>query len=232
MNNLENISLSELIKKLKNQIHLIIFFTIIIGGIVFVGSKFVLTPKYTSNTTMIVGNTNQNNQDNQQQNLDYSQIQANRALVSSYSEIIKSRGVADNVIKNLNLDMDYGEFAEKVSIEPVNDTQIISVKVVDTIPERTMDIANETSKIFKESITEIMKVDNVQILDKAILAKSPSSPNVMRNTAIGLVLGLVIGLAIAIFKELSDTSIKTAEDVTYNFDIPVLGLIPDKNKEN
>lgn len=228
----QEIDLLELAKKLKKYIFAIVAFAILVATLVYAGSKFVLTPKYTSNTTMIVGNTNKNNQENpQQNNVDYSQIQANRALVSTYSEIVKSRGVAENVIKNLNLDMDYPDFAKKVSIEPVNDTQIISVKVIDTIPERAADIANETSKIFKESITEIMKVDNVQILDKATLPKEPSSPNIMRNTAIGLVLGFLIGLTIAIFKELSDTSIKTTDDIREKFDIPVLGMIPDKSKE-
>lgn len=162
--------------------------------------------------------------------MELSQINANRALVSTYSEIVKSRGIADKVIANLNLDMDYEEFSGKVSIEPVKDTQIISVKVVDTIAQRAADIANETSMIFKDSITQIMNVDNVQILDKATLPEEPSSPKVMRNTAIGVMLGFILGIGIALIMELSNTRVKTSEEVTEAFDIPVLGLIPDKHK--
>ncbi|MDU2202014.1 MAG: GNVR domain-containing protein, partial [Anaerococcus hydrogenalis] len=116
------------------------------------------------------------------------------------------------------------------SIEPVKDTQIISVKVVDTVPERSMDIANATSMVFKDSITKIMKVDNVQILDKANLPEEASSPNIKKNTAIGLILGFIIGVAISLFKELSDTTFKTTDDIQEAFDIPVLGMIPDKSK--
>lgn len=210
---------------------LIIILGLLIVGISFGLSSYVLTPKYDSNATMIVSNsTGTDNQNQQQTNVDYGQIQANKALISTYSEIVKSRGIADKVISNLNLDMDYEEFSEKVSIEPVKDTQIISVKVVDTIPERAQDIANETANIFKDSIGDIMKVDNVQILDGATLPERPSSPNIKKNTAIGVVLGLILGIMISIFKELADTTIKSQDDINKYFDLPVIGIIPDKKQ--
>lgn len=223
----KEIDILKLLKKLKNHIILILISTVLLGAIVFGASKFLITPKYEANTSMIVGNSQAEQVQNQQQaNVDYNEIQANRALVSTYSEIVKSRGIADRVIENLALKMDYEDFSKKVSIEPVRDTQIISVKVVDTIPERAMDIANETSEIFKESITKIMNVDNVQILDGASLPDKPSSPKVARNTAIGLVLGLIVGLGIAFLKEIGDTSITSSDEIINEFNIPVLGTVP------
>lgn len=225
------INLIDIYKQFKKNFFLIILFCVIGGAIAYGISSFMLTPKYDSNATMIVSNsTSTENQNPQQANVDFGQIQANKALISTYSEIVKSRGIADKVISNLNLDMDYGEFSEKVSIEPVKDTQIISVKVVDTIPERAQDIANETANIFKDSIGDIMKVDNVQILDGATLPERPSSPNIKKNTAIGVVLGLILGVMISIFKELADTTIKSQDDINKYFDLPVIGIIPDKKQ--
>ena len=216
---------------LKINLPIIITLAVLLGAVGYGVSKYVLTPKYDSNATMIVSNsTSTDSQNPQQTNVELGQIQANKALISTYSEIVKSRGIADKVISNLNLDMDYEEFSEKVSIESVKDTQIISVLVVDTIPERAQDIANETANIFKDSIGDIMKVDNVQILDGAKLPDKPSSPNIMRNTAIGVVLGLILGVMIAMFKELADTTIKTQEDINQYFDLPVIGIIPDKKQ--
>lgn len=228
--NEQEIDLIDLSKKLVKHLPMIFIFAIVIGAMSFVLSKFVITPKYDSNATMIVSNSNQNNDQNPQANVEYGQIQANKALISTYSEIVKSKGIADKVIKNLGLDMDYEEFSSKVSIEPVKDTQIISVKVVDTIPERAMDIANETANIFKGSIGDIMKVDNVQILDGATLPLEPSSPKIPKNTAIGFILGLVLGMAVALFRELADSSVKSAEEVTEYFDIPVIGIVPDRKQ--
>lgn len=227
MNESYEFNLFDLFKKIKNNIVLILLSGIILGVICFGLSKFLITPKYEANTSMIVGNSQSEQVQNQQQgNVEYSEIQANRALVSTYSEIVKSRGIADRVIENLDLKMDYEDFSKKVSIEPVKDTQIISVKVVDTIPERAMDIANETSEIFKESISKIMNVDNVQILDGASLPDKPSSPKVARNTAIGLVLGFIIGIGIAFLKEIGDTSITSSDEIINEFNIPVLGTVP------
>ena len=229
--NEQEIDLIELFNNIKKHTLLIIILGLLIGGISYGISSYVLTPKYDSNATMIVSNsTNVDSQNPQQTNVELGQIQANKALISTYSEIVKSRGIADKVISNLNLDMDYGEFSEKVSIESVKDTQIISVLVVDTIPERAQDIANETANIFKDSIGDIMKVDNVQILDGATLPEKPSSPNIKKNTAIGVVLGLILGVMISIFKELADTTIKTQDDISQYFDLPVIGIIPDKKQ--
>lgn len=231
--NEQEIDLIELSKKIGKHLPMIIIFSIILGAASFLLSKFVITPKYDSNTTMIVSNSNQNNDpNNPQTNVELGQIQANKALISTYSEIVKSKGIAERVINNLGLDMDYEEFSSKVSIEPVKDTQIISVKVVDTIPERAMDIANETANIFKSSIGEIMNVDNVQILDGAILPEEASSPNIKKNTAIGLILGFVLGVAVVLFKEIVDSSIKSSEEVTEYFDIPVIGILPDSEQGN
>ncbi|WP_073998312.1 YveK family protein [Anaerococcus urinomassiliensis] len=229
--NEQEIDLIELFNNIKKHTLLIIILGLLIGGISYGISSFVLTPKYDSNATMIISNsTNVDSQNMPQANVELSQINANKALISTYSEIVKSRGIADKVISNLNLDMDYEEFSEKVSIESVKDTQIISVMVVDTIPERAQDIANETANIFKDSIGDIMKVDNVQILDGATLPEKPSSPNIKKNTAIGVVLGLILGVMISIFKELADTTIKSQDDINKYFDLPVIGIIPDKKQ--
>ena len=229
--NEQEIDLIELFKKIIKHLPLIILLSVIVGVASFAASKFLITPKYDSNATMIVSSSKQNTDpNNPQAAVELGQIQANKALISTYSEIVKSKGIADRVIANLGLDMDYEVFSNKVSIEPVKDTQIISVKVVDTIPERAKDIANETANIFKSSIGDIMNMDNVQILDGATLPEEPSSPKIGKNTAIGIMLGFILGIAIVMIKELSDTRIKSSEDVTAEFDIPVLGLIPDKKK--
>lgn len=225
----ENIDLLELANKLKKHIFSIVCLAIIFAALSYAASVFIITPKYEAVTTMIVSNS-KNEQNQKDGDVDINQINANRALVSTYSEIVKSKGVADKVINNLKLDMDYQEFSKKVSIEPVKDTQIISVKVVDTVPERCMDIANATSMVFKDSVTKIMKVDNVQVLDKANLPEKASSPNVKKNTAIGLILGFILGVGISLFKELIDTTFKTTDDISEAFDIPVLGMVPDKSK--
>ena len=131
------------------------------------------------------------------------------------------------VIKNLQLDFDIEKYQRKVEVEPVKDTELISVKVRDNIPQRAMDIANETAEIFQKDIKTIMQIDNVKILDEAVLPQKPSSPKIKRNTALGALLGLFISSFMAVFIEINDTRIKSAEELQEKFNIPVLGVIPE-----
>lgn len=227
MKNIE-ISIQKIIEKIIEKFAFILIISLLSGLVCFALSRYVIKPIYESNTTMIINNFSNKDGKETQSNIEIGQIQANKALISTYSEIVKSKGIADSVINNLSLDMDYEEFSEKVSIESVKDTQIISVKVVDTIPDRAKDIANETANIFKNSIGDIMKVDNVQILDGATSAEKPISPNITFNTLIGILLGLVLGSLIVVVNEITDKSIKDSDQVSEYFDIPVIGILPDK----
>lgn len=230
--NEKEIDLIDLVKKLAKHMSLIISLTLIFGALIFAYSRFIATPIYESNATMIISSSNQKSDKEDLANIDINQIQANKALISTYSEIVKSKGIADQVIKNLSLNMGYDEFSKKVSIEPVKDTQIISVNVVDSVPARAKDIANETANIFKSSIGDIMKVDNVQILDGAIIPAEPVSPNVSKNTLVGAIIGFILGIIISLFKGLYDISIKSADEVEEYLNLPVIGVLPDMKKGN
>lgn len=221
---MEEISLLELIEGIKRRIKWIILFMILGGLLAFGVSKFLIRPEYEASTTMIIGKPKDYEKTD---NIQYDQVMLNQKLVSTYSEIIKSRGIAEQVIKNLQLDFDLEKYQKKVEVEPVKDTELISVKVRDNIPQRATDIANETAEIFQKDIKTIMHVDNVNILDEAVIPDKPSSPKIMRNTALGALLGLFISSFIAVFIEINDTRIKSAEELQEKFNIPVLGVIPE-----
>ena len=211
----------------KSKLIYILLASLIMAAMFFGVSKFLLTPKYKAETSIIIRQNTENNANN---NMEINDLKFNQELVNTYSEIIKTRGIADLVIKNLNLDMTHDDFKEMVSVSTKNNTEIFTVSVVDTIPERAMHIANETTIVFKEAVKEIMKIDNVQILDKAIKPETAVSPKVNMNTVLGALVGFMLASLVFILKELMDNTIKSADDITETFDIPVLGVIPD-NKQ-
>jgi succinoglycan biosynthesis transport protein ExoP len=66
--------------------------------------------------------------------------------------------------------------------------------------------------------------------DKAEPATSPSSPKVVLNMALGVVIGLLVGIGLAFFIEYLDTSVKTMDDVEVMLGVPVLAIIPKNIK--
>lgn len=221
---MEEISIKELfliLGKRKRLIILITIISILASGIV---SLFILSPKYETFTTLMVGKPKDyGNNDSQ---MDYNDVLLNQKLVTTYGQIVKSRAVTDEVIKNLDLDLTIKEFGEKVNVNLVNDTEIIKIEVIDEDPKMAMVISNETAAVFMEKVKEIMKVENIQVIDRAQEPEEPIKPRPKLNMAIAGVLGLMISIFLVFILEYLDNTIKTPDDVEYHLGLPIIGTIP------
>lgn len=220
---MEEISLKEVLFILKKRMKLILSLFLIAVLLSSIISIFVLDKEYQANTTLMVGRPKDYASD---ANIQYNELLLNQKLVSTYGELIKTRAVAEEVIDNLNLDLSYEQYKEKVSVSLVKDTELIQIIVKDTDPNTAAIIADETANVFMDKVQEIMKVDNVHVIDKAEIPSGPVSPNVLLNIAIAGVLGLMLGVFLAFLLEFLDNTIKTPEDVEKYLNLPVLGSIP------
>lgn len=221
---MEEISLKEyflILRKRMGLIILLMILSITTSGLV---SYFVLEPEYQTFTTLIVGKPKDyQNVDNK---LEYNDLLLNQKLVSTYGELVKTRIVADEVIKNLKLDMSYKEFREKVNVNLVKDTEIIKLEVMDTNPVLAAEIANETAQVFMENVKDIMMVENVQVIDEAQVPDIPIKPRPNLNMAIAGVLGLMVSIFLVFLLEYLDSTIKTPDDIERYLNLPVIGTIP------
>ena len=213
-----------IIKKRFWIIALITTIAIVVSGAI---SFFVLTPVYEAKSTLIV-NTEKNEET---QMITGDQFNVTQKLAVTYGEIIKSRSVLDDVIKNLKLDDEYEELVKNVTVSPVKDTQIISISVQDTNKEKARDIANEIPKVFKKEAKRITKANDIQVIDKAILPQNPIKPNKMMNMAIAAVLGAMIGLFVVFLIEYLDNKLKTPQDIEKHLGLSVLGVVPNEKLE-
>ena len=56
----------------------------------------------------------------------------------------------------------------------------------------------------------------------------PFSPNVFKNTVLGLILGFVISIGIAVLIEITDESIREENDIRKLYpDVPIIGTVPE-----
>lgn len=221
---MEEISIQELFFTIRKRLVLIIGLCILFVAISGVVSYYVLEKEYETFTTLMIGKPKDyKGEDN---NIEYNDVMLNQRLVSTYGEIVKTRVVADKVIKNLDLPISYNEFGKKVSVNLVKDTEIIQLKVVDNDPVIATDIANETAGVFMDSIKDIMLVENVQVIDKAQVPVNPVGPKPKLNMAIAGVLGIMVGVFIAFLLEFLDNTIKTDADVEKQLGLSVIGAIP------
>lgn len=91
----ETISLKELFDTVKKRVSLIISITLVAMIVSAVVSYFIITPEYKSSTQILV------NQAKEDQSIyNYNEVQTNVQLINTYSVIIKSAAILNNVKKN------------------------------------------------------------------------------------------------------------------------------------
>lgn len=186
-------------------------------------SFYILKPEYKSDTTLYIINKYHDPQTGPV----YNELMVGQYLVKDYRELIKSRTVTSTVIEDLKL---YGmtpeTLAKKISVNSKNDTRIIEISVQDENPERAREIADKVSEVFKGKVIDLMRVDNVSIVDPAQLPVEPIGPRPLRNIVISFFAGIMAAAGLIFLLEYLDDSIKNSEDVEKYLDLPVIGIIP------
>ena len=220
----EVIDLREYLSIIKKKWFIMAILCVVCVAASTVYSFFIAKPVYQAETTLIV-KTEKTEGTN---TVTSDQIKTTQQLAVTYGEIIKSRKVLDNVIKNLDLDESYGQLSGKISVSTVSDTQIIKVSVQDTNKSNAAKIANEIPKVFTKEAIRVADANGVEVIDKAQTPVNPVSPNKKMNILIAGVLGVMIGLFIIFIIEFLNTKIKTPQDIEKELGLPLLGVIPEE----
>ena len=228
---MEELDLKELFEIFWNkraQIILIVLIFIIIGGMY---SYLLITPKYTSYTTMVL--TQNDVTDNSKDSaITQTDLTINSKLVSTYSVLIKSKSVLNEVINNLKInDLNYNDLKKAVSVKNESDTEVIRIDVTDENPNVAARIANEVARVFGNKIIEIYNISNAYIVDRAEATTIPSNINHIKDLVIFGFIGIVVSVIYVLIFNMLDNTIKTEEDVEKATGLLVLASISDYEEE-
>ena len=224
--NTMEIDVFHLFKILWKRKILIALVAIVVGALAFAYSAFIVKPEFTSTTRIYVVNRNQGDKPG----LTNQDLQAGSYLVKDYREIILSQDVLEKVTSNLKLDLSPKALASKIKVTVPVDTRIVSISVNDRVPEEASRIANSLREVAAEKIISITRVSDVTTLEEARPATAPSSPNIRRNTIIGLLGGTAFMVIAVLIVELVDTRVKRPEDIEDVMQIALLGVVPNLDK--
>ena len=219
------IDLSQIYYILTKNIIWILFVALLCADIGYAVSTYLITPVYTASADMLVNNK-QNTTTSDNNTITYSDITASSSLVSTYSIILKSHTVLEEVIDTLDLDYSYNTLASMVSVSTVEDTQVMRVTVRNTDPQVAMDILTQIVSIAPSVIVDKAEVGSVKTVDQPWSSGRPVSPNKKRYIFIFGVLGLLSMSLFLVLKELMNNTFKTEADITRELGLPILGVIP------
>ena len=230
MNNQENqaveIDVFAMLKTLWKRKFSIVLVALVFAIAAFGYSAFLAKKEYQSTSRIYV--VSRQNQDNNA--LTNSDLQAGSYLVKDYREIILSQNVLTKAIEELKLDMTPAELSKNISVSVPTDTRILSITAKDGNPKEAARIANGLRNVAAEKIISVTKVSDVTTLDEAEVPQLPSSPNIRRNVLLGFIAGAGLMVVLMVVVEVLDDRVKRPEDVEELMGLTLLGIVPDIKK--
>lgn len=230
MNNQENqaveIDVFAMLKTLWKRKFSIVLVALVFAIAAFGYSAFLAKKEYQSTSRIYV--VSRQNQDNNA--LTNSDLQAGSYLVKDYREIILSQNVLSQAIEELKLDLTPAELSKKISVSVPTDTRILSITAKDGDPKEAARIANGLRNVAAEKIISVTKVSDVTTLDEAEVPQSPSSPNIRRNVLLGFIAGAGLMVVLLVVVEVLDDRAKRPEDIEELMGLTLLGVVPDIKK--
>lgn len=185
------------------------------------------TPRYTAKTQLFFAVQGSGTATDMAQGSTFAEKQ-----MSSYAQVATSPLVLTPVIRDLRLRMSADELASKTTATVPAETVILEISVTDTSASRAAAIANAIGRQVSRATDQLTPPNQdgsqavkATTLRPALEPTSPSSPNVPRNLAAGLIVGLLFGGGIAVLRQVLDTKVRTEDDIRGVTDSPVLGTI-------
>ncbi|OFV71325.1 YveK family protein [Acetobacterium wieringae] len=222
---MEEISLREILDLLQENWKMIVIITLVLVGLAAAVTLFFIDKTYNSSTTLIVGRPEGYTSTVSDT---ANELRINQQLVGTYSEIAKSKSVMTEVNSALNLGLSDGQLAEMITVSTVNDTELIKISVTSEDPVLAASIANKTAEKFMTNVAELMKINNLQIVDEAVVNSAPVGPNLKLNMAIAFLMGIICSVGIIFVKEALNTTVKTIDQLKkLADDVSIIGVIPE-----
>lgn len=189
-----------------------------VGIALSVGYCFV-TPQYQSSVVLYVNNA-------QERNVYAGDLTTSRNLVDSILVILKTRQTMLDVISYSDADHSLPELEKMISATAVNNTEFFRITVTSPDVYEAETIANAIGSILPRHISDVLEGTSAKVVDPAVIAAKPSTPNYGQYALLGGVCGLGLALVILLLSVLFDDTIRSGEELLRVSPVPVLAKVP------
>ncbi len=190
--------------------------------VTFIYTEVFVDPLYSTDGTLYV-----NAQQTQSNDVTSGNQAASKNLVSTYRVILVGRSFLANIANDLDGRYSVDSLKRMISMEAVNGTEVLRIKVTGKVPEDVYAICHSMLEHAPDELIRVVEAGSVKILDDGRVPTSPVSPNTKKNVLVAALVGMVLGGLIILVLELFDTRIKSRDDIVTKYDEPLLGEIPE-----
>jgi capsular polysaccharide biosynthesis protein len=208
----KEINLKEVFQIIKRYVWVILLLTILTTSAGSYYSYSTYTPMYQSTARIIIGEES--------------------SLITTLKVIIKDTTVLEKVVKKLDLPYPPEALSGKINVESIENSQVVTITVVDSNPKQSALLANTVAKTYKDEIPSIMEFNNVKLLSEAKENPTPINQDQNKTIIIALVGGIVVGVGLAFLLDSLNDSVRKEDEVEELLGIPVLGSVSKMKKKN
>ncbi len=203
---------------------------VICGTIGFGYTRFFIPKTYSSQGMVYVNNKDNRYSQNLTNGANLNDLYVAERLSESFKIILKTDKFLNYVIADTGLNVSTEALRAMLNVTTSDDTEIINVSVICSDPSLANTIVTSVLLNAKTQLSEILEVGHIKIIEDASFNPVPVGPNLKLNTLIGMFIGAMLIAAFVLFKELTNTTITNEADIELNFEVPLVGIIPDLNE--
>jgi len=227
----DQIDLMALARVLWKNILAIALVAVLCGGAAFGYTVACITPTYQATASMYVNNSSVSF-GSANFSITAGELNTSSALVPTYLYILKSRTTLEDIAKEAGVSRTSEQLRGMISATAVSGTGAFEVTVTSTDPAESELIANTVAKVLPDRIAEIVDGSAVRIVDYAIIPAHRSGPDLLKNTAMGILAGVVLSAGFVVLRSMLDgrsrALIQSADELREMYpEIRVLAVIPD-----
>ena len=219
---MEEINIRDFLNYLKKYVLVIaaVALVLIIG--VFIYDKSIKKPLYTTYTTIILTKSNEAQTGT---TITQNDILLNQKLVETYSKIIKSKLVLEQVISETGVTYTAEELSENVNVEAYENTEMLKISVTDQDPELAASIANSIAQVFSGEIAKIYQINNISVVDVAVTPEEVSNNTLKRDLLIALFISIFGTIGVVFVVYYFDDTVKLTDNLEEEIGMPVVAKV-------
>lgn len=219
---MEEINIRDFLNYLKKYVLVIIAVSLVLVIGVFIYDKSIKKPLYTTYTTIILTKSNETQTGT---TITQNDILLNQKLVETYSKIIKSKLVLEQVISETGVTYTAEELSENVSVEAYENTEMLKISVTDQDPELAASIANSIAQVFSGEIAKIYQINNISVVDVAVTPEEVSNNTLKRDLLIALFIGIFGTIGVVFVVYYFDDTVKLTDNLEEEIGMPVVAKV-------
>lgn len=213
--------------KWKNVVLIVLSFLLISS----IYNIFFINKEYEANVKIFIGKQKFKNITETYNN---EEINLYQRLITTYSEVIKSKKLINESIKGSKMNylqdkyknINYDLLMENLTVNPIANTQIIEIKYKSLNSQQSYDLLYSITENLISYSKELYPNVNITILEQVHVNLKPLMNKKLTIIGLGLILGLIVGIGGIIGVMYLNNTYKNQKSLEEEIGLTVIGVIP------